>query len=88
MSLKTSPKAQDDHLAQEATTTAVLTVDDTSNITTRHELDKDGFSTFGAVRLGVCVINAWVTLLIALGAGLTSGGPTASKSMFKKQADS
>jgi len=30
--------------------------------------------------LGVSCINSWVVLMLALGAGLTSGGPTASRS--------
>ena len=65
--------------------TAVLTVNDTPDIpdtppNKAHDLEKNGFSMFSAVSLGVCVINSWVTLLVALGAGLTSGGPTASRS--------
>jgi len=43
-------------------------------------LNKDSFSFAGVVSLGVSCINSWVVLMLALGAGLTSGGPTASKS--------
>jgi len=42
-------------------------------------LNKDSFSFAGVVSLGVSCINSWVVLMLALGAGLTSGGPTASK---------
>ena len=41
-------------------------------------LNKDSFSFAGVVSLGVSCINSWVVLVLALGAGLTSGGPTAS----------
>lgn len=44
------------------------------------KLNKDSFSFAGVVSLGVSCINSWVVLVLALGAGLTSGGPTASKS--------
>jgi hypothetical protein len=43
-------------------------------------LNKDSFSFAGVVSLGVSCINSWVVLVLALGAGLTSGGPTASMS--------
>ena len=42
------------------------------------KLNKDSFSFAGVVSLGVSCINSWVVLVLALGAGLTSGGPTAS----------
>jgi hypothetical protein len=47
------------------------------------KLNKDSFSFAGVVSLGVSCINSWVVLMLALGAGLTSGGPTASKSYFQ-----
>ena len=43
------------------------------------KLEKDSFSFIGVVSLAVSCINSWVVLVTALGAGLTSGGPTASK---------
>jgi hypothetical protein len=46
-------------------------------------LNKDSFSFAGVVSLGVSCINSWVVLMLALGAGLTSGGPTASKAYFQ-----
>jgi hypothetical protein len=47
------------------------------------KLNKDSFSFAGVVSLGVSCINSWVVLMLAFGAGLTSGGPTASKSSFQ-----
>jgi hypothetical protein len=46
------------------------------------KLNKDSFSFAGVVSLGVSCINSWVVLVLALGAGLTSGGPTASTPDF------
>lgn len=46
------------------------------------KLNKDSFSFAGVVSLGVSCINSWVVLVLALGAGLTSGGPTTSKSYY------
>lgn len=43
-------------------------------------LNKDSFSFVGVVSLGVSCINSWVVLVLALGAGLSSGGPTTSES--------
>lgn len=48
-------------------------------------LNKDSFSFTGVVSLGVSCINSWVVLVLALGAGLTSGGPTASRSVPQKK---
>lgn len=45
-------------------------------------LNKDSFSFAGVVSLGVSCINSWVVLVLALGAGLTSGGPTTSESQY------
>lgn len=42
-------------------------------------LEQDTFSFSGVVCLGVSVINSWVVLVLGLGAGLTSGGSTASE---------
>jgi hypothetical protein len=47
------------------------------------KLNKDSFSFAGVVSLGVSCINSWVVLVLALGAGLTSGGPTASRIILR-----
>lgn len=40
-------------------------------------LVKNAFSPLGALAFGFAVINSWVVLVVGLGSGLASGGPTA-----------
>jgi hypothetical protein len=49
-------------------------------------LAEESFSFGGVVCLGVSCINSWVVLVLGLGAGLTSGGSTASECLRATQA--
>ena len=76
-----SRQAQDLELEKSDANMKVAAFDGLHEVPTElQRLNKDSFSFIGVVSLGVSCINSWVVLVLALGAGLSSGGPTTSKS--------